>query len=229
MKKTSLISFVVILTFFSIPIHGMQGVQITAPELPDNAIKQIGDYSEQCEKNVILTTKIESLFSHARTSNFREMDCLINTEKDSLHKSVLDAVRHSLIRHHQEIENTVAHNYFATMVNHIDEKGRTLLHFAAKKGEYEAIELLCKSNANVNSLDRKGHTPLHFAAKKGDIEAVKLLCKFGANIDQKDTKGFTPLSLAVRCNHTEIVQILIAHISTCPDFLSIMDSLLSDK
>ena len=49
------------------------------------------------------------------------------------------------------------------------------LHLACAKNEYELVEALLQSNANVNTCDVQRNTPLHVAAMFGHIETVKLL------------------------------------------------------
>lgn len=54
-----------------------------------------------------------------------------------------------------------------TAVNSADESGSTALHFAADRGQQEAVQLLLDAGADVNTQDHDGQTPLHYAAACG--------------------------------------------------------------
>jgi ankyrin repeat protein len=73
--------------------------------------------------------------------------------------------------------------------------GQTLLHYAAKRGNLEAVRLLLESGSYPNAIVH-GHAPLHAAAGEGDPpdpEVANLLILHGADTDIKDCYGETPL------------------------------------
>jgi len=76
-----------------------------------------------------------------------------------------------------------------------DARGRTLLHYAAKEGNLEAVRLLLKHKADPNARDRRGRTPLHYAVLADDEVVVELI-KAGAEVNAKDKDGRTPLHWA---------------------------------
>jgi ankyrin repeat protein len=74
------------------------------------------------------------------------------------------------------------------------------LHWAAKLGDEEAVDLLLDNHSHgnkVNSADNWGRTALHLAACRGALRIVDRLLVKGANIDAKDHFGNTALMLAV--------------------------------
>jgi ankyrin repeat protein len=89
-----------------------------------------------------------------------------------------------------------------------DVHGSTPLHWAALKGYYTTIEILCKKFQELDSkappsdrlgvkhildaTDKSGWTPLHFGAYKENIMSVKELLSHGANPDIKTPHGETP-------------------------------------
>jgi ankyrin repeat protein len=68
--------------------------------------------------------------------------------------------------------------------NEIGQCGYAPLHYAAKIGDIELINELCKKGANVNQTDKnKGYSPLEYAAENGLELAVQTLLKYQPNLD----------------------------------------------
>lgn len=61
-----------------------------------------------------------------------------------------------------------------------DDRGRTVLHWAAFWGYTDVAELLLSKGADVNARTVYGETPLHLAARAGQTDMVELLRKHGA-------------------------------------------------
>ncbi|MBY0378672.1 MAG: ankyrin repeat domain-containing protein, partial [Gammaproteobacteria bacterium] len=93
-------------------------------------------------------------------------------------------------------------------VNAPDKKGRTPLHYAAKRGNLEAIIALRAAGADFNAVDHSGKTVLHYAAKKNQAAAIIVLAEqlTSENINQKDNKGLTALAYAFN-EETETYQL----------------------
>ena len=70
----------------------------------------------------------------------------------------------------------------------IDTEGDTLLHFCAKKGLYDALNILIVAGANIESINTIGLTPLLYSAKHGSIQMVKMLSSFAVE-SAKDSYG----------------------------------------
>ena len=124
-------------------------------------------------------------------------------------------------------------------VNGKDNRGYTILHFAAMFSTKEMVEMLIEKGADVNANGGRGiGTPLHCAIKakkseiadllrkhggktkpdisihkavqNGNIEAVKQHLSAGTNVDEKNYNDMTPLHRALERGHREIVKLLIA-------------------
>jgi ankyrin repeat protein len=101
-------------------------------------------------------------------------------------------------------------------INIQDAEGTTVLHWAAKTGNPELVDLLLSQNCiDVNSRSEDGLTPLHFACSKHSLwddglllaarprwvsrsHVVRLLLKSGADIRAKSDKGNTPFQTLAR-------------------------------
>ena len=86
--------------------------------------------------------------------------------------------------------------------------GKTPLHYAARSGHKEVVELLLANGANVNAEDEYGDTALYCAAN-GNKNLVALLLSKGAKVNIKDRAGFTPLDSAAFGNK-DVAELLIA-------------------
>jgi len=86
-------------------------------------------------------------------------------------------------------------------VNETDERGRTLLYVACRKGDARfarrALEL--SSGDTVNFTNVAGKHALYAAAAGGDEHVVELVIKAGAALEKKDRQGRSPLWAA--CYH----------------------------
>ena len=83
------------------------------------------------------------------------------------------------------------------------------IHFAAFRGNLEAVKQHLAAGTDVNAKDDIGKTPLHRAADAGHKEIVELLIAKGADVNASISMG-TPLHYAARSGHKEIVELLIA-------------------
>jgi len=59
------------------------------------------------------------------------------------------------------------------------DEGATPLHFAAKEGRTETVNLLLDRGADVNAKTENGETPLIAATNKGHTDIVQLLSTGG--------------------------------------------------
>ena len=86
---------------------------------------------------------------------------------------------------------------------------RTPLHFAARSGHRDIVDLLLEKNAQIEAKDRDQITPLHLAARSGHRDIVDLLLEKNAQIEAKDRDQITPLHFAARSGHRDIVDLLL--------------------
>jgi ankyrin repeat protein len=61
-----------------------------------------------------------------------------------------------------------------------DEEGWTALHYAAQRGDTEAVRLLLEKKVDVNAQSKSGDTPLKLASSKGHTEVEQVLTAAGA-------------------------------------------------
>lgn len=114
------------------------------------------------------------------------------------------------------IRSLIAHNGdFIT--KKVDDKGRTLLHYALifKKRRIAALlfhHLLARSGSAALTLtDKAGFTFAHYAVVSDIPELLYALIRLGIKVNQQCREGSTPLLLAVEKNKKEMIDILLAH------------------
>ncbi|NIM14653.1 MAG: tetratricopeptide repeat protein [Candidatus Aminicenantes bacterium] len=90
-------------------------------------------------------------------------------------------------------------------VNVADEKGKTLLSFAAQKGFSRLATFLISRGADVNAKDKWNFTPLHEAKNQ---ETAEVLINAGANLHARSNTGLTPLRAAVYSMRLDVAKLL---------------------
>ncbi len=108
-----------------------------------------------------------------------------------------------------------------TRLEKADEKGMTLLHYAATNAHSDVISALMIAGssvhqnisppANPNSLTK----PIHLAAKTGSVEAICCLIHYGADLCEHDEEGWTAIHHAAFHN----CHVIIRHIATVAPLL----------
>ncbi|KAK4354820.1 hypothetical protein RND71_027014 [Anisodus tanguticus] len=105
----------------------------------------------------------------------------------------------------------------------MDDRGWTLLHIVAQKGDLKEVKRLLNEgmDANVTAGSPKslGVTPLHLAAKGGHLRVMDALLERGADIDAR-TKcacGWTPLHHAAKESKRKAIRFLIRNDAFLPD------------
>lgn len=71
--------------------------------------------------------------------------------------------------------------------------GMTALHWAAKNGSQEIVEILLANEADPNAGNKVGKTPIAMAAESGHMAVLQELVARGGKIDTTDEIGGTPL------------------------------------
>jgi len=89
-------------------------------------------------------------------------------------------------------------------VDHTDkEYGQTALHYAAREGRKEAVQVLVARGANVNARNKDLRTPLHWAAANGTASVIRILAEAGADCNARNSDGEIPLEVANYWNNPE--------------------------
>ncbi len=99
-------------------------------------------------------------------------------------------------------------------INDKDSDGNTLLHIAAKNGNYEFAKYLVENGANIHAQNNISIRPLALAVKEkqnGYSKIVTMLIESGALINHIDKNYRSALSYAVINNDLEVVNTLIAN------------------
>ncbi|EIT83215.1 ankyrin 2,3/unc44 [Aspergillus oryzae 3.042] len=111
---------------------------------------------------------------------------------------------------HQRVAG--ARIYVNVKVNPTYNEGRTLLSYAAEKGNMEiAWLLLSRRDIRADKEDDQGRTPLSYAAEAGHINIVwLLLSRSDVNVSSNDASGSTPLSYAARSGNVPLTKILLS-------------------
>ncbi len=89
-----------------------------------------------------------------------------------------------------------------------DDKGRSPLHYAARKQDPAYLKILLERRPALNTLNSEGRTPLIEAVSWNSPGAVRTLVEAGARLQDRDINRETPLTLAALFNRMEIVRIL---------------------
>ena len=129
------------------------------------------------------------------------MTVVAGTYGTPLHQAVLAG--------HKEIVSVLLEEYCPIDVK--DSNGRSVLHWAARHGQVDLMELFVKGALDVNLVDNAVCTPLHDAASKGHVECVLVLLRSGGSPSLTMVAGTdgTPLHEAVKAGHYEIVSVLL--------------------
>ena len=98
-----------------------------------------------------------------------------------------------------------------------DEKKRTALMLASKKGHLDIVKTLVNAGAALNLQSNEcgygGNAALMYACRRGHLEVVKTLINAGADIDLQGKEwaceGYTALIYTVYKGHLEIVKVLV--------------------
>ena len=82
------------------------------------------------------------------------------------------------------------------LVNIVDNRDNTPLHWAAMKDKKDTIELLMENGADIEAKDADGWTPLHYAAAFSSVDTVQTLVNLGADKESKAKDGSNPMDYA---------------------------------
>lgn len=107
-----------------------------------------------------------------------------------------------------EVGDLVASEGFDCMMP--DEKGNTLLHYAAVYNRGDIVFLLLEKGINPNVKDKNGMTPTQWALIRGNDDLVKRFLGYDqVEKETVDNNGDTLLHYAVRMKKADIIKVLL--------------------
>ena len=93
------------------------------------------------------------------------------------------------------------------MINALDQRDRTPLHYAAIQGQEDIARLLLEAGAKSDTLDEAGASAGHLAVQSGDEKTISVFIEKN-QCQQLDSQKRTPLMWAVALERVAIVKIL---------------------
>jgi len=96
-------------------------------------------------------------------------------------------------------------------VNVADTDGSTALHWAVRRDDLEAVNILIRGAAHVKATNRYGVTPLSLACVNGNAAIIESLLKAGADPNTALPGGETALMTVARTGKADAVETLLAH------------------
>lgn len=96
-----------------------------------------------------------------------------------------------------------------THLEMVDEKKKSLLHYAVTGSALDVISYLLSLDINVNMIDQHGETPIFDCARKGKIQIAKLLISKFANINVENRVGELPIHLAAFKGNLDMIKLLV--------------------
>ena len=96
--------------------------------------------------------------------------------------------------------------------------GWNTLHWAAKGGDPDTIDLILTHLPDIESKTVCGETPLIIAVRERKLQGVKCLLERGANPLAKDNKGKIYLYHASLCD-SDFFDLLLSYVPSTADFM----------
>jgi ankyrin repeat protein len=96
-----------------------------------------------------------------------------------------------------------------THLEMVDEKKKSLLHYAVTGSAMDVIQYLLGLDINVNMADQHGETPIFDCARKGKVQIAKLLISKFANINVENRVGELPIHLAAFKGNLDMIKLLV--------------------
>ncbi|KAK1753735.1 hypothetical protein QBC47DRAFT_387034 [Echria macrotheca] len=148
-----------------------------------------------CDPDLLNLPEVRRVFQRIEAGN-----------EDKVQVSTL--IRDSILANgtRDELQEALASEPFE--VNTVDSLGYAPIHWAARRGSFDACQMLIQAGGSIELRTRSENcTALQIASFSGHSSVVSLLLDNGADAEVKDSSGRSPFHLA---SSVEIVRILIA-------------------
>ncbi len=94
-------------------------------------------------------------------------------------------------------------------IDMVDEKKKSLLHYAVLGSAFDVIHYLLDMDINVNLADDHGETALFDCARKAKLDIAKLLINKFASVNVENRMGELPIHLAAFKGDLDVIKLLI--------------------
>ena len=94
-------------------------------------------------------------------------------------------------------------------VGTLDERGKSLLHYAVLGSAADVVELLLSRGMSPNIKDTTGETPIFDCARKAKLKIAKILLNNKANVNIENSRKETPLHLACAKGDIDFIKLLV--------------------
>lgn len=89
------------------------------------------------------------------------------------------------------------------------------VHWACRKGDVTALQLMIEDKVNIDTPDNGSWTPLFWGCSEGHLEIVRLLLDSGAEVNRAHGRGGTALMTAAFKGYDAIVKLLLERKADC--------------
>lgn len=96
-----------------------------------------------------------------------------------------------------------------THLDMVDEKKKSLLHYAVTGSAMDVIKYLLDLNISTNLVDQYGETPLFDCVRKGKLNIAKLLISHYAQVNIENRHLETPIFFAAHKGDLDMIKLLI--------------------
>eukprot|EP01038_Epipyxis_sp_PR26KG_P007129 gene7129-9728_t len=99
----------------------------------------------------------------------------------------------------------------SNLLHKMDPQGYTCMHWAAKRGEFEILEVLHTMGASLHTASNceSKMYPIHWAASDGKIVSLRFFLDRRVDISAQDANGYTPVVIATQYNQINSVIFLV--------------------
>ncbi|OWF48478.1 Transient receptor potential cation channel subfamily A member 1 [Mizuhopecten yessoensis] len=146
---------------------------------------------------------------HVQTTNFLLKNGAKISEVDQTCRSALHiAVQNG----HPEVITQLLENGCASVMECLDQRDQTALHYAARLGDMLILNALLKHRCRLDARDQNGKTPLHIAAEYSNSKVIDILMQASqTELNDMDSDGKTPIMIAAETGNYNTAQALLYH------------------